>query len=150
MLGYQRDEKGWKIKTRFLTFHPVSYGTATLARLSLGLKPDGRRLMFHYFPKQDFASTYHDHPWSFWTLVLWGGYVDRSVASAALLTDDTLRMGSIRHREARHRHKTKVLRRTFTVVLTSGDERQWCEGDISDWMCDGVPADFNETLGYRP
>lgn len=144
----QRDERGWKIKTRFLTFHPVSYGTATLARLSIGLRPDGHRLMLHYFPKQDYASTYHDHPWSFFTLVLWGSYIDKSIDSAGRTRYDVMRVGSFRHRAAEHRHKTRVPRSAVTIVLTRPDQRAWCEGDVGDWKCDGRAEDFNETLGH--
>lgn len=146
----KRDQNGWKIKTRFVTFHPVSYGTATLARFSIGLTPSGRRLMLHYFPKSDYASTYHDHPWSFRTLVLWGKYVDWSINTAGDHCYDVLVMGSTRRRSAYHRHKTKVLRRTMTLVLTSPDERGWCEGSETDWKCEGTPEHFLETLGHIP
>jgi len=145
-----RDKRGWKIKTRFLTFHPISYGTATLARLSVGLRPDGHRLMLHYFPKQDYAATYHDHPWSFWTLVLWGAYIDRSIDAAGRIHYDVLRLGSFRHRAAQHRHKTRVPCRAVTLVLTRPASRAWCEGDVGDWKCDDVGEHFNETLGHIP
>lgn len=145
-----RDERGWKIKTRCFTFHPVSYGTATLARASLGLSPNGRRLMVHYFPKADYASTYHDHPWSFRTLVLWGKYIDQSMDADGRLCYDVLTSGSTRFRDAHHRHKTRVLRRTITLVFTSPASRRWCEGDEIDWKCEGTVEAFNETLGHIP
>lgn len=142
MFGFQRDERGWKIKTRCFTFHPVSYGTATLARASVGLHPEGHRLMLHYFPVADFSETFHDHPWGFRTLVLWGGYIDLSLRPDGAEVSELLAVGSYRYRPARH------LRRTFTVVLTNPTERRWCEGDVQDWKCDGIAADFNETLGH--
>lgn len=146
----KRDANGWKVKGRFLTFHPVSYGTGTLARLSIGFKPSGRRLMLHYFPVQDYASTYHDHPWSFRTLVLWGKYIDQSVNAVGNHCYDVLTFGSTRHRAAQHRHKTKVLKRTVTLVLAGSTQRNWCEGTETDWKCEGTPEHFAETLGHIP
>lgn len=148
LLGFQRDHRGWKFKTPYLTFHPVSYGTATLARLSVGLHPEGHRLMLHYFPVADYGATFHDHPWGFRTLVLWGHYVDLSLDANGNEVIEHMTAGKLRYRPARHRHKTKTLRRTVTLVLTNPTERRWCEGDTLDWKCDGVAADFNETLGH--
>lgn len=59
-------------------------------------------------------------------------------------------MGSVRFRHALHRHKTRVLRPSVTVVLTAAAEREWCEGDVSDWKCEGGLEHFNETLGHIP
>lgn len=142
------DENGWRIKTPLLTFHPVSYGVGSLARLSIGLRSEGRRIMFHYFPVDENPQTYHDHPWPFVTLVLWGSYTDLSVDADGTAIE-RLSRGSVRHRAATHRHKTYVHQPTFTVVLRGATTRQWCEGTTEDWMCDGDPTDFDETLGMR-
>lgn len=144
----QRDATGWKIKTRFLTFHPISYGVGSLARLSIGRDPDGARLMFHYFPKCDKPDTYHDHPWPFVTLLLWGHYTDISINKDGEVVDEC-HTGALRFRKASHRHKTWVRKPTFTVVLRSAAVREWCEGDVNDWKCEGNIRDFNETLGMR-
>lgn len=155
----QHDERGWKVVTRFLTFHPVSYGVGSLARLSIGLHPEGRRLMLHYFPRnEDPGPEFHDHPWPFWTLVLWGSYTDESIGLALwtppdgyvrYIKRDALHAGSVRHRLATHRHRTFVHQPTFTVVFRGATERMWCEGTTEDWKCDGEPVDFNETIGMR-
>lgn len=145
--GLIRDDRGWKIKTRLLTLHPVSYGTATLARLSIGLSTTGPRLMFHYFPPQDYSRKFHDHPWPFVTMVLWGSYTDLSIGPDGIEVVERLTRGAIRFRPARHRHKTANDRRCFTVVLAGRDEREWCEGDREEWVCGGNVTDFNETLG---
>ena len=156
MLGFVRDENGWKWKTRFVTFHPISYGVGSLARLSIGLRSEGRRLMIHYFPRnEDPGPELHDHPWSFWTVMLWGCYTDESVTIGELPTGgpspvwerDTLSLGSVRHRPATHRHRTIVHRPTVTVVFRGATAREWCEGTTEDWKCEGRPASFDETLG---
>lgn len=144
---FQRDENGWKIKTPFFTFHPVSYGVGSLARLSIGVRSEGRRVMFHYFPR-GVAEEWHDHPWAFVTLVLWGAYTDESIDADGVAID-RLHRGSVRYRPATHRHKTHIHRPTVTVVLRGATERTWCAGPTDDWKCDGSSADFNETLGMR-
>lgn len=160
------------IKTKYFVFHPLSYGTATLARVSFR-RSDGRALMFHYFPPHE-ATTFHDHPWPFTTLVLWGSYTDltpcekcagqgfdstvnvllargsdrwctRCGGSGVLL--DRVRMGERRRRPATHRHRTIVRHRTFTVVVCGRTEREWCEGTPDEWECGGVETDFAEGLG---
>lgn len=150
VIGLQRDEHGWKIKKRFWTIHPVSYGTGTLGRISIGVHPEGRRLMLHYFPAQEYAAHYHDHPWSFWTVVLKGCYIDESFNPDGTLHHERMKAGTVRRRAALHRHRTKNNVPTITLVFRNATERTWCEGDTSDWKCEGAPADFNETLGYIP
>lgn len=145
---FQRDERGWKIKTRFLTFHPVSYGVGSLARLSIGLHDSGRRFMVHYFPKCELPQKYHDHPFPFVTLMLFGEYLDISIDRTGEVID-RLRPGSVRFRRASHRHKTYVLKPVITIVLRGREVRHWCEGNIGDWKCEGEPANFRETLGQR-
>lgn len=140
-----RDEKGWKVKSSWLTFHPVSYGVGTLARLSVG-SSSGAAVMLHYFPKHTPGPEMHDHPWPFVTLMLWGGYTDHSVDAAGYHVDD-LYAGSLRFRPARHRHRTVVWQPTVTIVLRGRVERGWCEGTPEDWKCEGRPADFTEKLG---
>lgn len=167
------------IKTKHFVFHPLSYGTATLARIGLR-RADGRAIMFHYFPPHE-ASTFHDHPWHFTTLVLWGAYDDVTpcgeCAGRGYVTERELTGGrrrpyrvtaygccrcggsgelsdrvnalERRFRPARHRHKTNVRRRTFTVVVTGPVEREWCEGTPEEWFCGGVPEDFAAGLGVR-
>jgi hypothetical protein len=146
------------IKTRWFVLYPLSYGSATLARFGLCL-PGGRRLLLHYFPPYE-APKFHDHPWHFRTLVLWGGYTDLSPCPAAHsgaegcevcdstgLVADELRAGSYRSRPALHRHRTIVRRRTFTIVFTGPHEREWCEGTPETWVCGGEVEDFDSTRG---
>lgn len=136
------------VKTRYFVLHPTSYGVGTLGRIGFRL-PDGRSILLHYFPPQEPSSRYHDHPWAFTTLVLWGGYLDLSVGPDGEVVQDRLRMGSVRRRAARHRHKTKVSRRTFTVIVTSRTEREWCEGTPDEWVCGGDLQDFADGLGMN-
>jgi hypothetical protein len=36
------------------------------------------KLYLHYFHSSDEDAALHDHPWPFWSLILWGGYIEVS------------------------------------------------------------------------
>lgn len=57
----------------------------------------------HRWLRSDDKRYFHDHPWSFITLVLRGSYTDVSESGR-----DVLRAGSIRFRRAEHRHYVDV------------------------------------------
>lgn len=65
---------------------------------------------------------YHDHPWNFWSIVLWGGYLEeiRGVGK-------TLRgIGSIRYRTAETAHKTTTYDRvSWSLCFTGPKIREW-------------------------
>lgn len=82
----------------------------------------GWRLLFHEFHRVDEDECFHDHPWRFWTLVLWGGYEEE--------TPDGHRRtypGRVYYRPAKYRHKITRLfaRRVYTLVVTAPRERAW-------------------------
>lgn len=162
------------IKTRYFVFHPLAYSregsdVQSLARVGFRTR-SGRALLLHYFPAHE-SRTFHDHPWHFRTLVLFGGYEDLSPCEKCAGTGyespacgnprkcarcdgsgvlvDRLGMFSTRYRPAKHRHRTRVKRRAVTIVLTGPTEREWCEGLPGEWTCGGVEADFTEGLGMR-
>ena len=75
----------------------------------------------HHWHGSDDARAFHDHPYSFTTVVLWGGYTDVSPAGS-----DRLRMGSIRRRAAEYRHTVSdAIPGTWTLLFTSGRKRHW-------------------------
>lgn len=133
------------IKTRFFVFHPHSYGIATLARI--GFRFRGRQLLLHHF-RPHTETEFHDHPWGFRTLVLWGSYTDESLGtSKTFIRTDVLRVGSTRRRPALHAHRTKCTGHVWTLVVTGRPEREWCKGSRENWVCGGEVADFDATRG---
>lgn len=113
-----------------ITFPAVGYVTMT----RWGVKACGHKLLLHRFrPHRDFE--YHDHPWPFVTLVVWGAYVDESPNGR-----DRLRMGSIRRRSEHHMHRTSCARTTWTLVVTGRWRRAWCRGmdptAQATWTCE--------------
>lgn len=127
------------------TYHSHRYGIATLARFSVRL-PGGHKLMLHHFdPHEEIA--WHDHPWDFRTIVLWGAYTDESrhpdpdSHDGYRIVSDHLGWLSRRRRTAEHAHRTRSLRGALTLVLTSPSRREWCHSEDSadlpypDWTC---------------
>jgi hypothetical protein len=75
----------------------------------------------HHWLDHDDDRAFHDHPWWFITLVLRGGYTDRSPDG-----DDHLHAGSVRFREARHRHTVfPDAGGCWTVVVTGRRAVPW-------------------------
>lgn len=135
------------IKTRWFVFHPHSYGIATLMRV--GFRWRGHQLLLHHFRPHS-ETKFHDHPWPFRTVVLWGGYTDESLDPVTGdVVVDRLRIGSVRYRPAKHCHRTHARRHTLTLMRAWPKERNWCEGEPGAWSCDGDSEDFDATRGMR-
>jgi hypothetical protein len=78
-------------------------------------------LRVHRWLAPDDDRAFHDHPWAFLTVVVRGGYTDRSPAGA-----DHLQAGSVRYRPALHRHTVVPdPGGAWTVMLTGPVRRQW-------------------------
>lgn len=96
------------------------------------LKVAGCKLLLHHFLPESRDRDPHDHPCSFVTLVLRGGYVDISSAGR-----DRLRAGSVRRRRAEHRHVTIAGPRGAWTLVVMGPKRRpwgfWREGRWWPW-----------------
>lgn len=78
-------------------------------------------IRLHHFIRSDDARAFHDHPWWFITMVLRGGYTDRSPDG-----DDHLGVRSIRYRPALHKHTIVVdSGGVWTVLITGPQTRRW-------------------------
>lgn len=96
----------------------------------------GFRVFVHNIRREDDDRDPHDHPASFLTLVLRGGYTDEEHervrrVRAWLLTgqvdyQDKLRAGSVRFRRAEHVHRVRdVLPNTWTLTIWGRYRRDW-------------------------
>lgn len=78
-------------------------------------------IRLHHWIASDDDRAFHDHPWWFLTLVLRGGYTDRSDTG-----DDALSFGSIRFRRAQHKHTAVVNQGgCWTLLLCGPESREW-------------------------
>lgn len=88
-------------------------------------------LRLHKWVDNDDVRAAHDHPWPFWTLVLWGGYIDlyhtgEKHDGKLTFRGDRLRAGSLRYRPAKHEHTVLLTHRpTWTLVLTGPRVRRF-------------------------
>lgn len=138
------NEQG-SVNGRFFIFHPHRYGIATLMRIGFKL-PTGHKILLHHF-RPHTETEFHDHPWSFRTVVLWGSYVDESLDQQDRVFRDVLRPLSTRRRAAAHAHRTSCKGHVWTLVFTSPKQRTWCKGTPGAWVCDGEVEAFDATLG---
>lgn len=85
-------------------------------------------LRVHHWVGPDDDRAFHDHPWWFLTLVVRGGYVDRSPGEAMFSPHRTehLRAPALRFRPALHRHTVVPDEGgAWTVLLTGPVARPW-------------------------
>lgn len=76
--------------------------------------------LHHWFGPDD-DRAFHDHPWWFVTLVLRGGYADKSPAGT-----EHLKAGAVRYRPALHRHTVVPdPGGCWTVIVTGPKVRRW-------------------------
>lgn len=102
-----------------------------LRRWSLRL-PFGT-LKLHHILRPDHDRCHHDHPWWFFTLVLWGGYVERVGEADA---EHRARPGRVYFRPALFRHRIASLPRghAWTLVLTGRPRRRWGFHTNAGWV----------------
>lgn len=103
---------------------------ALLHRWTLLDTTRGRLWVHHFMPDTEDRDP-HDHPRSFVTFVVAGGYTDISYlptwsASGFVERISRCRRGSIHFRHAEHMHRTKTgPDGAWTIVLTGPDVREW-------------------------
>lgn len=90
-------------------------------------------IRLHRWLGSDDERAFHDHAWWFFTLVLWGGYIDVTPISPVGPQPagkpehrDYLGMGSMRFRPADHKHTVRLRKpNTWTLVVTGPVVRRW-------------------------
>lgn len=63
----------------------------------------------------------HDHPWSFISFILKGGYVEQSSGYVKKLYG----AGSILYRPAHYAHRLDIFQPAYTLVITFKKTREW-------------------------
>lgn len=91
------------------------------------------KVLWHEFMPNASDEAHHDHPRSFWTIVLRGGYLDCRVDGKV----DRVYAPAVRFRRAEHAHITKVSPRGAITLCIMGPQRRdwgfWREGHWYDW-----------------
>lgn len=83
-------------------------------------------LYLHIWNKPDQDRDPHDHPWSFWSFVLWGGYVERLYERGWPLMDKWRGRWTLHRMPLRLAHiVTYIKPRTMTLVIVGPAVRRW-------------------------
>ena len=103
----------------------VAYGCddiPLLIRYTL-LKTKWGKLRFHIFLRSDHDREFHDHPWAFRTLILWGGYFEQTESGKKRYWP-----GACLYRPAEFKHRVELPpgnKCSLTLVWTYPDSREW-------------------------
>lgn len=92
----------------------------------------GHKLFVHRFHRSD-HDEFHNHPWSFWSLILWGGYWEKTPAGRKWY-----RPGQLLRRKAAWRHSVEIPagKRAWSLVWTGPKEQSWgffCPDGFTPW-----------------
>lgn len=105
-------------------------------RSSAGGK-DRPALMLHRICRPDADRCHHDHPWGFWTLILWGGYVEEYTfqpdateggwRGGPMMARRWVRPGMFAYRRATYTHRIAELPSgpSWSLVLRTRYQRRW-------------------------
>lgn len=86
------------------------------------------RLYLHHTVRSDQDRDPHDHPWPFWSLMLWGSWTEQRFPlpySQFQWIRIHVRTGSLVHRHATDIHQIEIDRPSWTLVLAGPWERRW-------------------------
>jgi hypothetical protein len=104
----------------------------------------GLQLCLHYFHRGDADEYPHDHPWSFWTLILSGGYFEilhrpRQVGNRYVFVEKAAvhRPGTVLFRPAHWPHRVlmhKTRPPVWTLIVTGPVKRRWGFQTLFGWV----------------
>lgn len=124
--------------------------TVYMSRWILEFGKKGPTVRLHVIRRPDGDRCVHDHPWSFWTIPLWGGYTEEveevvpvsspglTIGPSLLTTRWSRRVWPLipAHRGIRFRHRIVKLhgRVAVTLVFASRQQREWGFFTDRGWM----------------
>ncbi len=88
----------------------------------------GWRVYLHHFVGDDKIRPLHDHPCKFWSIGLWGNYVEQYVSAYNAFGETTKRLFKapwFRTFPAIHRHRIIDVRNTWALVVHGPPKRRW-------------------------
>lgn len=91
----------------------------------------GGKLFVHLFHRGDAEPYNHDHPWAFWSLILWGGYYEVTPAGRRWYFP-----GCLLRRPAEWQHRVEIPsgRRCWTLIWTGAKVRSWGFWCAAGWV----------------
>lgn len=97
------------------------------------------RLFLHHTTKSDQDRYPHDHPWGFWSLMLWGRWIEYRYAfhpraAPYRQTKFKATVGTFVRRKAVDIHRIEIVKPSWTLVLAGPWERRWGFHTPSGWV----------------
>jgi hypothetical protein len=136
--------KRWALNERFVIGQP---GNPMLERWRLVSTP-WFGIYVHFIYREDLDPVPHDHPWTFWSFILRGGYDELYRSEPRVNANDQQRTHdrwSLHHFPLQAAHRIVAVRpRTATLVLVGRKARTWGFYDRFEW----IP--YQDALGLRP
>lgn len=111
-----RPPKKWEFFSRFIIGTP---GDEYLDRIRIIVTP-WFQIMLHRIYRPDRQRDLHDHPWDFLSIILWGRYIETTVAG-----DRRCRWWNWKRATDRHSIKWCSRRPVWTLVFTGPRQRTW-------------------------
>jgi hypothetical protein len=82
----------------------------------------GQKIFLHLFHRSDVEPYFHDHPFAFWSLILWGGYWENTPKGRKWYGP-----GSLLRRPATWQHRVDLPegKKCWTLLWIGAKERSW-------------------------
>ncbi len=77
-------------------------------------------IYLHHIVRSDRDREFHDHPWKFVAIILWGGYTEETSKGR-----EFIRPGRIISRPATWQHRVQLDKPSWSLVFTGKKERSW-------------------------
>jgi hypothetical protein len=116
---FERHDIGRKGLDRYLT-RWVLWGRR--GKDGLRRNGDGPKVFLHCFHRGDAEPYFHDHPWPFWSLILWGGYWEHAPSGKRWCGPLSLLR---RPAEWQHRVEVPQGKRCWTLLFVGRAVRRW-------------------------
>ena len=121
----------WNLLVKVVPFKEIGWKDIgeTFYRFQL-LRTPWFNVYLHVIDAPEWHLHCHDHPWNFWAMVLWNGYVERTEEGEV-----RRRPGSVFYRRAEYRHNVRTDGWSWSLVVTSKKVRGWKVLDENDSFC---------------
>jgi hypothetical protein len=88
-------------------------------------------IYIHRIFKDDQDTDPHDHPWNFWSIILWGSVIEDTLNKPATGVKS---VGSCRFVSTKDFHKNRIITPVTTFVITGKRTREWGYMTDNGWV----------------
>jgi hypothetical protein len=103
------------------------------------------QVYLHEICASDQDPDFHDHPWSFVSIILAGGYTEHTPEGVF-----RRKAGQIIYRAAGSPHRLELSKRAWTLVITGRERREWGFLTKSGWESREEHARMKEARKQQP